>query len=235
MAQGPGKLKVFCSDLMQVFFGGKDDISEENINLIIKNRLNTFDTMELLSPFTGMTFVSDKRQYKLQHKIGHATNDIYLAEGDGGKLVAVKTQTAIENLWIYSVMNYEKEVTDFYLINDLPMAQILDLNYKKERPFYVVEYIKGISYEELKKYPNIISDSLRLKLSTQLLETIKKFKKVHKGFSQYLKDKNVDLNALATDNPEYQHAIDHLIRNGDIREEQFLYNFQQRRWICIDP
>jgi len=235
-AEGESGFKRACTSVMEYFLGHTySAIAAKDLDLIIKNREEAYDAQEFLAPFKGQTFFSSNHQYILQKRIGHSSNDVYFAKSEKALEVAIKTQAVIENLWVYSVMHYEKEVTRFYQLKKLPIAQILDLHYDKNRPFYVVEYIRGVSLKGMKNYSQFFPEKRVALLEKELSETMGQFRKAHQFFAAYLKQKKIDLKSYASNDPAYKNAIEHLILEGDIREDQFLYNFEQSRWICIDP
>jgi hypothetical protein len=194
---------------------------------------HTFD------PRVGTKIIVNTHRYEILNKLGESNSAVYLARSDNGKFFSIKMnkpEARPDNgvpSWMEQVWWYEKYKTRFYESKKFPVAHIHEVTAIDYSPIIVKEYIFGLNYNEISKNKSLFPNGEAQKIMNELFTVMSDFRNIEKEFKPWMEKMNYDPRRVLS-NQSLEKTFN-MMDEGDVRDDNFIYDVVRGQWVCIDP
>lgn len=191
----------------------------ENADQITLDMVDRIRARQILNSKTdpAETFTSRRQSYKASGVLGTGASIAFLATDADVHWVVVKRDKNPKDGFTRSNLNYQRAAVQYYSWLGLPAAKLLDFGKQGGFDFIVVEYIHGLTLEEISLFA---SDALYQRLKDELDATIERFGKKSWAVIPWM---------FLSGKPSLGRI------GADLKPNNFIYGVSRQEWVLTDP
>lgn len=171
-------------------------------------------------------FVVHGKIYRANQELGSGASQVWRGTDPNGQTVVMKKLFDHRSGWL---QQYETWVTEYYSRHGVSAPRVLTSD--QDQSLLIKEYFEGVTDEELKYHFKLLVGSKKGlgEALNSLNQERRRIEKIHQGFREWLRTAHPEASEEFYAQARWQ--IDH----GDLKDENFIFDPRQRRWLLIDP